>query len=201
MRRRSIFALFLVSAACLGAQVQGAAPRNSELELYADLGLSGLMPYTWAEDGPTLSHLGMEATFGLEYRIIGRFPIRLEAGYIGVKPSVIANTGELYRGWSGGRFALLAGYEFSSIPIAICRGYRLAPAILAGGALTAAVYSNTYLAYAYPSLIVEPRLGCEFFGGSGLVLSLPLEYMYRAGCYSLSPGLGLAWYYRLGGRR
>ena len=76
--------------------------------------------------------------------------------------------------------------------------------LLAGGALTAADYTDTALAYAYPSLVLEPRLALFFVSAGasapiqGPWLALPVELMFRAGTYTLSPGLSLGWSYRLG---
>jgi hypothetical protein len=125
----------------------------------------------------------------------------LELGFIGVGPSRIASDGELYRGWNGSRFALLSGYDF--IPISLGALGDLAIGILAGGALSAAVYANTPLAYAYPSLLFVPRAELRIKGDrdSAPWLAIPAELMFRAGTHTIAPGLSVGWLYRFGGKR
>ena len=83
----------------------------------------------------------------------------------------------------------------------------MAISLFAGGVLTAADYTDTALAYAYPSLVLEPRLALSFAGSDpseavqGPWLAIPVELMFRAGTYTLSPGLSLGWSYRLGTTR
>ena len=164
-----------------------------------DVSASGLVPVTWASDSPTLSHLGFDALLGFEYVSPISIPLRLEVGYIGVGASRIAPTGELYRAWEGGRFALLSGYTFPPFPVGTLG--KLDFSLLAGGALTAADYTGTPLAYAYPSLVLEPRLALTLRSAHirGIVhgpwLALPVELMYRAGNHTLSSGLSLGWSY------
>jgi len=171
----------------------------------ADFSASGLLPVSWATDSPTLSHLGFDAIVGLEYDSSISIPLRLEAGYIRISASRIAPTGELYRAWEGARFALLSGYLFAPIPVG--KLAQLTASLLAGGGLTAADFTDTALAYAYPSLILEPRLALFIMGAGastpvqGPWLALPIELMFRAGTYTLSPGLSLGWSYRLGAAR
>jgi hypothetical protein len=81
---------------------------------------------------------------------------------------------------------------------------RIDASLLCGGALTAAAFADTALAFAYPSLILEPRayLRLPVSGASaptqGPWLAIPIELMFRAGTYTLAPGLSLGWRYRLG---
>jgi hypothetical protein len=100
--------------------------------LSIDASASGLIPVTWASDSPTLSHLGFDALFGIEYDSPISIPLRLEVGYISVGPSLIAPTGELYRAWEGGRFALLSGYSFA--PFSVGKLGMLDVSLLAGAA-------------------------------------------------------------------
>jgi hypothetical protein len=167
--------------------------------LSIDASASGLIPVTWASDSPTLSHLGFDALFGIEYDSPISIPLRLEVGYISVGPSLIAPTGELYRAWEGGRFALLSGYSFA--PFSVGKLGMLDVSLLAGAALTAADYTGTPLAYAYPSLVLEPRLALKLrtlrarAPVQGPWLALPFELMFRAGNHTLSSGLSLGWSY------
>jgi hypothetical protein len=204
MHRNAILAAGLVLAALgLGAQTAGR-------ELNADVSGSGLLPVTWAAESPTLSHSGFDAVLGLEYDAANFIPLRLEFGYISASASRISTSGELYRGWSGLRFALLGGYTL---------GYwsppglgELSADLLGGGALTAAAYSSTDLAYAYPSLLLEPRLELRLASrrargsaaqasAQGPWLALPIELMFRAGLRTLAPGLSLGWRYRMAASR
>ena len=170
-----------------------------------DFSASGLVPVTWASDSPTLSHLGLDILFGFEYASPISVPLRLEAGYINVTHSGISPSGELYRGWEGGRFALLTGYTFAPFPVGKLGDFNFS--LLAGGALTAADYTGTALAYAYTSLILEPRLVLTLRGlrsrkmEQGPWLAIPVELMFRAGNHTLSPGLSLGWRYRMTAQR
>jgi hypothetical protein len=201
---RFSFAVFLfIFTACIcgsGKAYAESAKRNSP-PFGVDFSASGLVPITWAQDSPTLSALGVDVLLGIEYDSSVSLPVRLEIGYIGVGHSRIAPTGELYRGWDGARFALLAGYNFAPIPLKDIG--RLDISLMGGGALTAAAYASTPLAYAYPSAILEPRIILELGenAASGPWLSLPTELMFRAGDYTIAPGLSLGWLYRFGGAR
>jgi hypothetical protein len=209
MPRHAILILGLaLSGACLIAQ-------TGLHELRADVSAAGLLPVTWASDGPTLAHRGLDALLGLEYDSPQSLELRFELGYIGATASYISSSGELYRGWDGLRFALLAGWGFK--PLRAGNLGTLRPSLLAGGALTAAVYSHTALAYAYPSLIMVPRLALVLRPAAstrapattasaavslgGPWLALPIELMFRAGTHSLAPGLSLGWSYRVAAAR
>jgi hypothetical protein len=163
-----------------------------------DFSAAALAPLTWGEASPLLAHGGFDALVGAECSTPFSVPIRLEAGYIGVERSRYSSSGELYRAWDGARFAFLSGYSFA--PLRLGPDSTLGISLLAGGALTAAEYSDTALAYAYPSVVFEPRavygLG-KSLGDSGPYLDLPIELMFRGGDYSLSFGLGLGWRYRI----
>ncbi len=165
-----------------------------------DLAASGLLPVTWASDSPALVHLGFDLKFGLEYDSAISVPVRLEIGYIRSSASRVSRLGELYKAWEGLRVDLLSGYDFAPRPIG--RWGSLVFGILGGGAITAADYSSTALAYAYPSLILEPRVALNQRVGKGSAqgpwLAAPMELMFRAGTRTLAPGLGLGWRYRLG---
>jgi hypothetical protein len=168
--------------------------------LSVDFTASGFDSVTWAEDSPTLTQLGLDLTAGLEYTTPISMPIRLEVGYIGFASSGISSDGEQYRAWQGARFALLTGYNFA--PLSIEGLGKLKLALLAGGAVTAAEYTDTALAYAYPSIVLEPRALLALngiFGGddTGPYITLPTELMFRAGNYSLAPGVGLGFRYRI----
>ncbi len=195
MRPRWIFIAYLCLAGSLaGAAEAAAAPKGPRF--YSDISAAGLMPYTWAEDGPTLPHYGFEATLGLECETPFSLPIRLELGYIRVGHSRIAPTGELYRAWDGARLALLSGYSFAPMEL---RGIgKLEFAVLGGGAVTAAEYTYTPLAYAYPSLILEPRLALDLNKVGKPWLALPVELMFRAGNHTIAPGLSLGWLFPIG---
>ena len=193
MTLRPAFLVLLLTAASI-VELK-AAPFST------DFSVSGLVPVTWASDSPTLSHLGLDILFGFEYASPISVPLRLEAGYINVTHSGISPSGELYRGWEGGRFALLSGYSFAPFPVGTLG--NLGFSLLAGGALTAADYTGTALAYAYPSFILEPRLALTFRGlrsrnlEQGPWLALPIELMFRSGNHTLSPGLSLGWSYHI----
>jgi hypothetical protein len=191
-------ALALMALALLSAP---AAAQDGVHALDNDISFSGLIPVTWASDSPTLSHLGCDALLGFEYDSPLSIPIRLELGYLGVSASRVSQGGELYRAWEGMRIALLSGYLFK--PILVSKTGALAIGVLAGGVLTAADYTDTALAYAYPSLILEPRANLDFHFGrtlsasTGPWLALPCELMFRSGVYTLSSGLSLGWRFRL----
>lgn len=204
MRYRLIPILVLACAASLaGAQASLPSLKSQKFvtPLSVDFSASGLDPVTWAEDSPTLTHLGLAITGGLEYSTPISVPIRLEVGYIGVTSSSIASSGESYRAWDGARFALLMGYNFA--PLSIEGLGKLKLSLLAGGALTAAEYTGTALAYAYPSIVFEPRallaLGGIYGGDSGPYLAIPAELMFRAGSHTVAPGVALGFRYRIVG--
>jgi hypothetical protein len=167
--------------------------------LSVDFTASGFDAVTWAEDSPTLTQLGLDLIAGLEYTTPISVPIRLEVGYIGFASSSISSDGELYRAWQGARFAFLMGYSFAPLSIEGLGKVKLA--LLAGGAVTAAEYTDTALAYAYPSIVFEPRallaLDSIFGWDTGPYITLPTELMFRAGNYSLAPGVGLGFRYRI----
>jgi hypothetical protein len=205
MRRRlTLFALLLSSmasfAASGGAYGLVDSGRTGASSFFADFSASGLRPYSWAVDGPPLAQLGYGAGLGLEYHSAISVPLRLEIGYVQISQSSIASTGELYRAWDGVRFALTTGYTFPSM--ALGKGRSLAVSLLAGGALTSAHYSNTSLVYAYPSLLLEPRLDYAFglARDMGPWLALACELMFRDGTRTFAPGLNFGWRYRLGVR-
>lgn len=194
-RKASI--VVLLSLASAAAQAQ-----TGIHELNVDVAASGLLPFTWASDSPSLVHAGYEAKLGLEYDSPISVPFRFEAGYLSATASRISSSGELYRGWDGLRLALLGGYTFD--PIRVSGIGELSVSLLGGAAMTAAAYAGTSLAFAYPSIVLEPRLALNFLAGRsrnivhGPLLSLPIELMYRAGTHTLAPGLNLGWRYRLG---
>ena len=189
--------LSLAAVACLGLHAQAGV--NS---IKADVSGSGLLPVSWAPDSPTLSHLGYAFQAGLEYDAAFSVPFRLEAGYLSVSHSRIAPSGELYRAWEGRRFAFLSGYVFA--PFNLRKIGVLELSALGGGAITAADYTGTALAYAYPSVVLEPRAELDLgaaraaAGAMGPWLAFPLELMFRAGTHSFSAGLSLGWSCRLG---
>jgi hypothetical protein len=198
MRRAALLTCFF-----LAASIGFAQERVSEFR--TDISGGFLIPVTWASEGPTLAHRGFDLLLGLEYDSRYSIPFRFEVGYINASPSYISSSGELYRGWEGTRFSLLTGYSFKSLE---ARGLgSLTFSLLAGGALTAAVYAQTALTYAYPSIILEPRLDLRMHKpqkgkaspppSNGPWLALPLELMYRSGVHSLAPGLSLGWSYVL----
>jgi hypothetical protein len=197
MRRLRLIALFI------GTAGMGLSAQNGISGIEADLSGSGLIPISWARDSPTLPHLGYDVIVGLEYDTPFSLPLRIEAGYLNVRASDISPSGELYRAWEGMRFALLSGYIFELGTIGQLGLLQLSA--LGGAAITAADYTGTALAYAYPSAILEPRLCLILTAARGSStatgpwLALPFELMFRAGTYSFSPGLSLGWSYRLGG--
>lgn len=193
------FSLVLaLTASSFGATVE-AQGRIHEFD--TDLSASALIPVSWAADSPTLRHTGLDALLGLEYDSPIALQFRLEAGYLWASPSTISPNGELYRGWEGLRIAFLAGYAFAPYRLGMIG--LVEPSLLAGGALTSADYLGTALAYAYPSLVLEPRafLRLRTPKGSDILqgpwLALPVELMFRGGGYTLAPGLSLGWRYRL----
>jgi hypothetical protein len=197
MRLRSTLALLCLATILAGAETPNSGIKNRHPLFSVDISASGLMPYTWAEGSPTLPHYGIEASLGLECATPISVPLRLEVGYIRVGHSRIAPTGELYRAWDGARFALLGGYTFA--PIDIRKLGKLEISALGGGALTAAEYTYTPLAYAYPSIILEARAALELGLSGKPWLALPVELMFRAGNHSIAPGLSLGWLYPFGG--
>jgi hypothetical protein len=194
-RRACVVALILFTLSFAGAQA-------SIHEFYVDALVGGALPVSWASESPTLSHLGFDALAAFEYDAPFGVPLRIELGYLGVSASRISSSGELYRAWQGGRVALLSGYIIDQFSLGQLGQARIS--LLAGGALTAADYTDTALAFAYPSIVLEPRIALILRGArakgivTGPSLSLPIELMFRAGTYSLAPGLSLGWRYRLG---
>jgi len=200
MGRRIPLALFFFFSSLFARAQAGVHAFN------ADFAFSGLLPFSWGGERPVLSHLGFDALVAFEYDSPISIPLRIEIAYLRVSPSRIAPTGELYRAWEGGRFALLSGYCFAPFPLGELGD--LSVSLLAGGALTAADFTSTALAFAYPSILLEPRLALALRGSSaaspsakdpvqGPWLALPIELMFRAGTYTLAPGLSLGWRYRL----
>jgi len=194
-REASLVILLALSAFRAGAQ-------SGIHELYVDIAATGLLPVTWATDSPTLAHLGFDALLGLEYDLPISVPIRFEAGYLRASASRISPSGELYRGWEGLRLALLSGYNFEPSQLGALGNLYIS--ILGGGAITAADYTDTALAYAYPSIILEPRLYLSLRSAQyrmmvqGPSLAAPIELMFRAGTRTLAPALSFGWRYRLG---
>ena len=100
---------------------------------------------------------------------------------------------------------MLSGYVFQ--PFGLGKAGILYLSVLGGGALTAAAYMNTALAYAYPSILIEPRAELSLAAArsakmvDGPWLALPMELMFRAGAQTFSPGLRLGWTYCLRGWR
>ncbi|HOX32208.1 MAG TPA: hypothetical protein PLB91_07750 [Spirochaetales bacterium] len=154
-----------------------------------DLSAYAALPVTWYADGPALRHSGWGASAGAEYELEAWVPGRLELSYFGYAPSAISEGGELYRAWHGLRVAALAGYRFE--PFEALWSSRLG--LLAGGALTAAGYTDTNLAFAYPSLLAELRLDLAAERESFLWIGLPFEYMFRGAFRTASLGLALGW--------
>jgi hypothetical protein len=196
-----MLALLSLPTVLVGAQTPNpATPKAIGSRFSLDISASGLIPYTWAEGSPSLPHYGFEANLGLEYATPISVPIRMEIGYIRVGHSKISPTGELYRAWDGARFALFGGYAFA--PIELRNIGKLDISVLGGGALTAAEYTYTPLAYAYPSLVVEGRLALKIGKAPDIGkpwLALPVELMFRAGNHTLSSGLSLVWLYPVWG--
>jgi hypothetical protein len=197
------FRLFMAIALCflarlIDAEAAFSEPTKAESSFNIDFSASGLLPVTWAQDSPTLPAYGLGLQLGLEYDSTLSVPFRIELGYIAVEHSQISSSGELYRAWDGARFALFCGYNFRTIALGDFGKIRIS--LLVGGALTAAEYSSTALAYAYPSLILEPRavLGVGETAASGPWLAIPIELMFRAGNHTIAPGASIGWLYRIG---
>jgi hypothetical protein len=180
MRRPCVILIACASIAAAAAQGSGFR-----------LDLSGFVtfPLTWYEGGPTLPHFGGGGGLGLEYDLVSWVPGRIELSGFGVGQSAVSSGGEIYRAWQGFRIAALAGYRFQ--PWASLWSCRLG--LFGGGALTAAGYTGTNLAFAYPSALAELRL--DFFSGknSSFWMGLPLEYMFRGAFASASAGLSAGW--------
>jgi hypothetical protein len=203
MRIRSISLALLLSAASLCAGAQASLPsvssRKTATPLSVDASAYGLMPYSMATDSPVLGHWGYGVDAGIEYETVISVPFRLELSYFDISRSSVASTGELYKAWDGLKIALLSGYSFP--PIALGDSMALVFSLLGGGAITAAEYSDTANAYAYPSIIMEARallaFGAMPLQDSGPWIAIPAEFMFRAGNYTLSPGLSLGWRYKI----
>jgi hypothetical protein len=197
MRNRLPFALALCLAA-FPASAQALKPTP----LSVDFSAAYLAPVSWGEESPALAHTGFDALAGFEVDTPFSMPLRIEAGYLMVGRSAYSSAGELYRAWDGLRLAVLTGYSFR--PLRIRSSYSVTISVLAGGALTMAEYSETPLAYAYPSALLEPRAAMgvsKELGDTGPYLALPIELMFRDGDYSLAYGLALGWRYRIMGAR
>jgi hypothetical protein len=195
---RSVTAVVLLALASASIFAQNSSAKG----LSADLAATGLVPISSARETPTLSHLGFDTLLGLEYVLPQSVALRVEVGYLLASASRISPSGELYRGWSGIRIAFLGGYSIDSL--AQYPFGSLGVDLLAGAAATAANYTGTALAFAYPSALVEARAFLTLRDPSkrGIVqgpwAALPLELMFRAASFSLAPGLSLGWRYRLG---
>ena len=197
------FRLLIAIALCFATRLinaEAAFPETikSDSSFNIDFSASGLIPVTWAQDSPTLPAYGLVLQLGFEYDSTLSMPFRIELGYIAVGHSQISSSGELYRAWDGARLAFLCGYNFCAIALGDFGKVRIS--LLGGGALTAAEYSSTALAYAYPSLILEPRavLGVGETAASGPWLAIPIELMFRAGNHTVAPGVSIGWLYRIG---
>ena len=190
MKRMMVLVPALAFLACLAVaeEIPASAPIGSA-GVRMDLSLGGAVPLSWYDGGPTLAQLGWSAGAGLEYDLQSWIPFRFEMAGFGETASSISTGGELYKGWNGLRFAAYAGYRSPSVRF--LGGSRFD--ILGGGALTAAGYSDTNLAFAYPSLLLVARADLRPGAGNGLVIGLPLEYMFRGELSTFAAGAFLAW--------
>jgi hypothetical protein len=193
--RKRILAFAIVSAAL--SRSLAAAP-----DFRLDLSASLSAPQSWHDSEPTRQHTGYDLRVGLEYRSPISIPILLEYGYLKISASTIDRSGSLFRGWDGNRLAILSGYSFEPFPL---QGLGSASVdLLAGAAITAAAYTGTALAFAYPSILFEPRMLVKMktkkirvvYGGP--FVALPIELMFREDSYTLSPSLSLGWSLALG---
>lgn len=192
MRYRFFFACLFACAAVVFAE-----PVQQGFRM--DISAAGSVPFTWYDDGPTLPHLGIGGALGAEYDLDSWIPGRLELCYFGDGASAISSSGELYRAWHGLRIAAYGGYRFPAFALFHSEGpffSSLRCSILAGGALTAAGYTSTNLAFAYPSLLAEARLDFCTASDKSVWLGLPFEYMFRGAFRTVSAGLVVGW--RLG---
>jgi hypothetical protein len=164
-----------------------AAPSPNAFRL--DVSATAFLPLTWSLEGPALPHAGLGGAAALEFDSRSWIPARLELGGFAIWPSAISSGGELYRGWNGFRSALYAGYRFP--PVDGLSGGRFS--ILLGGALTAAGYRDTNLAFAYPSLAAGLRFDPKTDADSAFFASLPLELMFRGTDLSFAAGISIGW--------
>jgi hypothetical protein len=182
MRRLSALSLFLA----LGLAATAApAPQGFRIDVSAQ----GSLPLTWYEGGPALPHLGWGAGIGAEYDLARWIPLRFEASGFGASPSSISAGGELYRAWQGLRLAASTGYRLQALPSL----FSARIGFLVGGAVTAARFAGTNLAFAYPSILADLRVDLSSSSEKGIWLGIPLEYMFRGDYASVSAGLVLGW--------
>lgn len=189
---RLLASLFLLSASA--AFPEGPSPLASSIGLFA--GSSVSMPINWTPEDPALTHFGFSAGGGADLRLGRIIAARLESDFFWIGSSSLSPLGIVYRPWEGLRFSLSAGYSFGPGS----GTWRIG--VLAGGALTAARYSDTSLIFAYPSILAKAELGLPLGTRGALRLGLPLELMLRGDSRTLSPGLSAAYAYDLpiGGR-
>jgi hypothetical protein len=189
MRRYTTTALFFILSL---AATAAPAPQGFRMDLSA----SGSLPVTWYEGGPALAHSGGGFAVGAEYDLASWIPGRFELSYFGDGASAISASGELYRAWHGLRIAAYGGYRLPAFDLFHSSSPLLSlqrVSFLAGGALTAAGYSGTNLAFAYPSLLAEARLDIGMAAENSFWIGLPFEYMFRGAFSTASAGLVLGW--------
>jgi hypothetical protein len=183
-RHRSLIAIlcagFLASAAV-------AFPESPSLAFFG--GPSLRAPITTAPGNPSLPHLGWGIGSGAELSFGGIRALRFEADMLYIGASAVSPEGILYRAWDGLRLSLETGYAFPIGPFSL--------GITAGGSLTAAEYSGTYLIFAYPSILARAELSFRVAREASVRLSLPLEIMFRGAYIDVAPALSAAFAYSI----
>lgn len=209
MPGRSAIILALAFLAAFGAPRGDLSVRAQGRGTALDSGASYLYAPSFSSlEGP-LHALGsrFDAGFTLGMPQVWGFlvPVRAELGVYGVGDSAYSASLFRFRGFWGFRLAALAGAGF---PVGASRIQ-----LLAGGALSASQYTNLSAVTAYPSLLAEARFLvplaplaplAPLFGKPGtakpaaagpgipdLVISLPVEYMFRGTARTVAAGIGL----------
>ncbi len=168
---------------CL-AQESGQSPVKNSFRVEIGGSDFAALNYDAADSRPALLADGWSGGLALGSRF-GAVPVRLELSCMSVARSMI-DSAQLfyYRGFSGFKAALEAGYSF------VISGMELD--ILAGPAVSVTEYTDTALMSAFLSGIIQPVFLMPAFEGSGFYFSagIPIELMFRGS--TLTMGLGAA---------
>jgi hypothetical protein len=184
--------LILIAAGIAGAdQEKAGAKAQSSTGFVWDACANIGVPVTFPSSGEALPHFGFSASFGAEI-VYGPFiPARVQLSAFHVDNSRLSSDWSLFRAWSGLRFAALTGLYLTPRSSSSLRSGRIDTALLAGAAVSAASFSGTTLAYAYPSALLELRAEASSTSPLGFRASIPVELMFRGGSLTASVGLAV----------
>jgi len=193
------FCVLLMSAFHATVSADEQEDTGSALGLRFGILAQGGAVASYEDDRPLLWGSGYAAGASLELVKGEWIPLRFEASFYDNGASTFDSSLFRYRGFYGLRLAALMGYR-DLLDLG-----DLEVDVLAGGAISASAYTNTSLASAYYSVLLEPRLliplSLSFFPGLSVDLGLPLEYMFRSSARTIAAGLSLGLSIPLGGSK